>query len=171
MNLDCVAQWYVARTHPYGEVKAAGHLSRQGFNVYIPRYLKPLRHARRVEVVPAPLFPRYLFVNVDMATQRWRSILSTIGITHLVSNGDKPAAVHREIIDELKRREDAAGFIRLDRRPNFRPGDRVRVLSGAFADSLGLFEDVTDFERVTILLELLGRKVRVRLDISSLVAA
>lgn len=171
MNFDCASQWYVAHTQPHGEAKAAAHLSRQGFSVYLPRYLKRRRHARRVETVPTPLFPRYLFVNIDMGTQRWRAIQSTVGITHLVCNGDSPAAVHEGVIDALKRREDCVGFIYLGQRSHFRSGDKVRVQDGAFAETLGLFEGMTDNERVTILLDLLGRKVRVSLNIDSVVAA
>ena len=74
-------------------MKACWHLARQGFETYLPRYLKRRRHARRVEMLPAPLFPRYLFVAIDMATQRWRSISSTIGVTQLVCAGDVPAPV------------------------------------------------------------------------------
>ena len=42
---------------------------------------------------------------------------------------------------------------------------------GVFADCLGLFEGMGDRERVTILLDLLGRKVRVALDENFVVAA
>ena len=65
---------YVVQTQPHAESKAMGHLIRQGFATYLPRYLKRRRHARKIETVAAPLFPRYLFVTVDMETQQWRSI-------------------------------------------------------------------------------------------------
>ncbi len=68
------SRWYVAQTHPRAEAKAAEQLSRQGFQAYLPQYLKRRRHGRRVETVTAPLFPRYLFVSVDLATQRWLTI-------------------------------------------------------------------------------------------------
>ena len=83
-------RWFVAHTHPHAEAKATAHLNRQGFEIYFPRYLKRRRHARRIETVAAPLFPRYLFVAVDLTAQRWRSIYSTVGVTRLVCNGDDP---------------------------------------------------------------------------------
>ena len=164
-------QWYVAQTHPRAEEKAAAHLARQGFPIYLPRYLKRRRHARRVETVAAPLFPRYLFVAVDMAAQRWRSIQSTVGVMQLVRNGEAPAAVSNRIVEELKNRECGLGFIQLDQSPTFRLGDKLRVIDGVFCDSLGSFEGMSDGERVTILLDLLGRKVRVRLDAEFVTAA
>ena len=120
-------RWYVAQSHVHAESKAAMHLGRQGFEVYLPRYRKQRRHARRIDVVGAPLFPRYLFVSIDLETQRWHSIQSTIGITRLVGNSDEPSMVSPEIIKGLRDREDADGFVLLERRPRFRPGDRVRI--------------------------------------------
>ena len=68
------ARWYLIHSHPHAEAKASQHLQRQGFEIYIPRYLKQRRHARRIEKIPAPLFPSYLFVAIDMSSQRWLSI-------------------------------------------------------------------------------------------------
>ena len=75
------------------------------------------------------------------------------------------------VVDELRRREDEQGLIRLDLRPRLTPGAKVRVVDGVFSDCLGLFEGMADRERVAILLDLLGRKVRVVLDGESVAAA
>ena len=164
MSTDFCSRWYVVQTHPHAEAKASWHLHRQGFTAYLPRILKQRRHARCIERVAAPLFPSYLFVSIDMATQRWLAIDSTIGVTRLVRNYDRPAPVDEEIVAALKRREDAAGFVQLECRPRFARGDKVRVIGGALFDCCGLYEGMTGQERVAILLELLGRKVRVVLD-------
>ena len=164
-------RWFVAHTQPHAEGKATAHLNRQGFEIYFPRYLKRRRHARRIETVPAPLFPRYLFVAVDLAAQRWRSIYSTVGVTRLVCNGDKPSPVPDGVVEALKSREDTDGFIKLDRRLPFRAGDKIRVLDGVFSSCFGLFEGLAERERIAILLDLLGRKVRVVLDADLIAAA
>ncbi len=164
------SHWYVAQTHPRAEAKAAEHLTRQGFGVYLPHFRKKRRHARRIDVVKAPLFPRYLFVSIDVATQRWLSIQSTVGVARLICHGEAPAPVQRGIIETLRQREDDDGFITLPPRL-FKPGEELRVLDGAFTGTFGLFEGMTDSERVTILLDLLGRKVRVTLDAESVAAA
>jgi len=170
MTIELHPRWYVAHTHPHAEAKAAAHLNRQGFEIYFPRYLKRRRHARRIETVAAPLFPRYLFVAIDLNVQRWRSIYSTIGVNRLVCNGEDPTPVPDGIVGGLKGREDANGFIKLDRGPLFRAGDKIRVLEGALSSCIGLFEGMAERERIAILLDLLGRKVRVVLD-ADLVAA
>jgi transcriptional antiterminator RfaH len=159
------------QTQPHAERKAAAHLARQGFATYLPRYLKRRRHARRIDVVAAPLFPRYLFVEVDIAMQRWRSIYSTVGVSRLICTGDIPTPIPTYVVALLKAREDAAGFIRLDHQPRFRVGDKIRVLEGIFSDCLGLYDGMPDCKRVAVLLDLLGRKVRVLLDAEAVAAA
>jgi transcriptional antiterminator RfaH len=170
-NPSCPERWYAVLTHPHGEAKAMQHLGRQGFEVYLPRYLKRRRHARRDEVVAAPLFPRYLFVGVDHLSQRWRAVRSTIGVTDVVCQGDRPAMVENAIIQELRTHEDEQGLIRLQTRPHFSNGEKVVIVGGAFSNCFGLFDGMKDRDRVSILLDLLGRKVRVLLDAESITAA
>ena len=164
-------RWYVVQTQVNSEAKAAQNLLRQGYEIYLPRYLKRRRHARKVDFVAKPLFPRYLFVAIDMATQRWRSIQSTFGVSHLVTNGDEPATVPDGVVSALKAREDDRGFVGMEAKPAFALGDKVRVLAGAFMDSAGLFDGMGDHDRVAILLDMLGRKVRVHLDVDLVAAA
>ena len=162
--------WYAVQTKAHAEIKASEHLQRQGFQVYLPRYLKRRRHARVIDAVVAPLFPRYLFVKIDIAAQRWRSIQSTVGVSRLVYQGEYPAVVPDCVLGQIKAREDSRGIIQIDHQVTFASGDKIRVVDGAFADSVGLFDRMSDDERVTVLLELLGRKVRVVMDLD-LVAA
>jgi len=163
--------WHVVQVHLHAEKKAQVHLSRQGFETYLPLYLKRRRHARRTDTVATPLYPSYLFVRFNSSVHRWRSIHSTIGVVRLVCNGDLPAALDQAIIENLKSRENPQGFIQLDHRPKFALHDKVRISDGVFADCLGLVEGVSDRDRVVILLNMLGRKVRVLLDEELVVAA
>jgi len=165
------SRWYVVQTQVNREAKAAQNLQLQGYDIYVPRYLKQRRHARKVDFVARPLFPRYLFVAIDMATQRWRCVQSTFGVSRLVCNGDDPAAVPEGVVAALRAREDDKGFIKMDVRPAFTPGDKVLVLAGAFMDNTGLFNGMADHDRVLILLDMLGRKVRVLLSADLIAAA
>src|SRR5262245_18125368 len=164
-------RWYVVQTQANAESKAVLHLARQGFATYLPRYLKRRRHARRVDIVAAPLFPRYLFVEIDTTLQRWRSIYSTVGVSRLVSNGDYPVSVPDDVLGLLKCRENISGFVQLDHRPKFRTGDKIRILEGAFYDCLGIYDGMSDRDRVAVLLDLLGRKVRISVDAEAIAAA
>lgn len=162
--------WYAVHTHPRAELKALTHLRRQNYRVYLPCYGKEIRHARKSERVVRPFFPRYLFVQLDLARTSWRPIRSTTGVSELVSFGGQPAPLPAGVIEALQRQENAEGLIQLARQ-KYRPGDSVVVLRGPFARQLGLCDGVSDNERVAILLDLLGRKVRVVLDVAAIEAA
>ncbi|MGL4264114.1 MAG: transcription termination/antitermination protein NusG [Afipia sp.] len=155
------SSWFVAQTQPQSEIRAGANLIRQGFEIYLPRYLKTVRHARRVTMVKAPLFPSYIFVKID-AGQRWRAINSTQGVSRLVGHEGVPAALDANVIESLKEREGSDGlFENVCSRARFKAGDAVKVLQGVLDSCQGIFEAETDKERVTILLDMLGRKVRV----------
>jgi transcriptional antiterminator RfaH len=171
MNVVVDKRWYLVHTHPCSENRAAMHLRRQGFEICFPRYLKSRRHARRVETVAAPLFPRYIFVAVDLTDQRWQSIQSTVGVTRLVCRGDNPAEVPHFVINDLNCRLDDRGFVHFEQNTSYKLGEKIRVLDGAFSTCFGLFERITDSERVIILLDLLGRRVRVELNANKIAAA
>lgn len=154
-------RWYVVHTQPHHEVRADVNLRRQGFATYLPRYQRTRRHARRTETVVRPLFPRYLFVAIDLTRDRWRAIHSTFGVSHLVQAGDEPLSVPSGIVEEIRAREDGEGLVRLGLPPGVGPGSPVRLIDGIFQDAKGVLERVADNRRVAVLLELLGREVRV----------
>src|ERR1700736_4723640 len=111
--MTCGARWYVVHTQPKHEARADLNLRRQGFATYLPRYLRKRRHARRNEIVAAPLFPRYLFVAVDLARDRWRVIQSTFGVSHLVVVGGAPLPVPDRVVNAIRAREDRDGYVAL----------------------------------------------------------
>ncbi len=154
-------RWYVVHTQPHHEGRANANLRRQGFTTYLPRYLRSRRHARRTETVPRPLFPRYLFVGLDLACDRWRAIHSTFGVSHLVVAGDAPAPVPDGVVEEIWAREGSDGYVALGLPAGVGPGSRVRLIDGVFAEAKGVLERIADDRRVAVLLELLGREVRV----------
>lgn len=157
--------WYAAHTQPKGETLAADNLRRQGFDAYLPRYLRRRRHARRVDWAAVPLFPRYLFVRMDIEQVRWRAIHSTFGVQHLVCHGETPAALPAGIVEDIQAREDIGGLVAVKVAPPFAKGEAVQVTEGAFAEQVGLFDGMTDDERVSILLTLLGREIKVRVPV------
>jgi transcriptional antiterminator RfaH len=157
-------RWYAIYTKPRAEEQAQFHLGRQFFGkVYLPAYRKRRRHARRVDWVAAPLFPRYLFLQMDIAVTQWRAIRSTVGVVDIVRHCDTPLAVPHGVIDSIRAREDEQGLVEIS--PEiFEKDCPVRIRGGAFADQCGVFQCVNDADRVVVLLNLLGRQVRVQVS-------
>jgi transcriptional antiterminator RfaH len=163
--------WYVVRTQAHNETRAELNLRRQGLHTYLPRYIRTRRHARRTETVVRPLFPRYLFVALDLGRDRWRVVNSTSGVCNVIGTHDEPLAVPDGIVEEIRAREGRDGLITLGLPAGVEPGSRVRLIDGIFADTKGVVERVTDNRRIAILLELLGRNVRVFVPAEAVQAA
>jgi transcriptional antiterminator RfaH len=163
-------RWYVAVTQLHGEARAEENLVRQGFPVYLPRYRRTRRHARKTDVVLRPLFPRYLFVGLDLTRDRWRSVQSTFGVQGLVFSGEHPGAIPAAVVDAIREREGEDGLVQMGA-PAIPGGTRIRILDGIFEDTVGVFERVADKQRVAVLLQLLGREVLALLPNESVAAA
>ena len=154
-------RWYVARTLPQRELHAAKQLLNQGFRSFVPRYWKNRRHARKVETVSVPLFPRYIFVVVDRTRDRWRSINGTLGVDRLLMNGGGLSLYRTKSSRTSLPHRMWRGNIRFD--SHLKEGQTIKVTAGPFADLVGQLERLDDSGRVRVLLEILGGKVLVAL--------
>lgn len=161
-----MTRWYAVHTQAGSELWARSNLWERGIEVYLPRYLKRRRHARRTDWIATPLFPRYLFVRSDLGGGARKSIDTAPGVIRLLCMGKAPSPVADAIIAEIRAREGEDELVQLNEAAGWRPGDRVRVLSGALSECVGLFEGTDDQQRVLVLLNLLGRGVRVQLEAS-----
>jgi transcriptional antiterminator RfaH len=160
-------RWYVVQTQPSKELRAQTNLNQQGFTTYLPRYLRPRTHARRTEIVARPLFPRYMFVALDLTRDRWRAVQSTFGVTQLIASREEPVPIADGVLGEIRAREDENGFVSLGLPAGLEVGSRVRLIDGIFAEAQGILERIADDRRVSILLQLLGRDVRVLVPAAS----
>ena len=159
-----MTRWYVAYTQPGKENLAAGQLIAQGFKTYLPKYQKKICHARKVKNIRAPLFPRYLFVKIDLDCSPWRAINGTRGISYLLTMGEKPSAVPSGIVEEIKSRESQQKLIELEPFITYDPGDSLEITAGALSRQFGNFIRVDTNQRIVMLLQLLGRELEVRLQ-------
>jgi transcriptional antiterminator RfaH len=164
-------RWYCIYTQPRMELWAQSNLRERGFEVFLPRYLKQRRHARKTEMVGRPLFPRYLFVRADFSETSPRAASSAEGVVDLVRMGRDASPIRDEIIAELRTRQAEDGYIRLGRNASYNVGDRVRMINGSMCDQVGLFDCRSDDQRVFVLMNLLGREVRVRVSADDLAKA
>jgi transcriptional antiterminator RfaH len=148
--------WIVAQTESRAEAVVESRLLSDGWRVYLPR----CEELGRVVV----LFPNYLFVGFH---EIWRDVRWTTGVVHVLMAGEEPARVPDAIINEIKDRE-VDGLVALE--PKFKPGQRVRVVSGRFVNRIGLWDRQTNRERERVLLAMLGQWVPVQLPVGNLIA-
>lgn len=147
-------RWYCVMTQPRREAWAFENLARQGFRGWLPLMVRTVRHARRVTTVRTALFPRYGFLALDLARDRWRSVNGTFGVVGLLMEEDRPRPVPVGVVEHLQALADAEGAVRFGLEAE--PGRRVRVLTGPFADRLATVTRLDEKGRVALLLEILG---------------
>lgn len=154
-------RWYVVRTLAQRERHAVQQLTNQNYRAFLPLHLKNRRHARKVETISAPLFPRYLFVILDLTRDRWRSINGTFGVERLLMCTGGPQPVPPGLVENLMLSADEDGTVRFDYA--LHQGQRIKVAAGPFAELVGRLERLDDRGRVSVLLEIMGGSVRVAL--------
>ncbi|MDE2596774.1 MAG: transcriptional activator RfaH [Sphingomonadales bacterium] len=164
------ARWYVVETLPRKEMLAHSNLQMQHFKCFLPRYRKTRRHARKVDTVLAPLFPNYMFVELDTNLHSWRRINGTYGVKQLVgSEANLPTPMPSTAMQLL-----------MDRCPNgtasnmaseLQVGQKVKLSCGPFADMIGMIERIGERDRITILMNLLGSNVCVSMTADYLLPA
>lgn len=152
-------RWYVVATNPARETMAAIQLQNQGFKAYLPTRSKSVRHARKSVIVAAPLFPGYLFVELDPDRVRWRSINGTIGVRSLLSADSRPLPLPVGFVEGLLRLSDTEGRVCFG--PKLVAGEKAILLSGPFSDRIGIILSTAANGRVKLLLELLSSSVPV----------
>jgi transcriptional antiterminator RfaH len=152
-------RWHLAFTKPAAEQAAKSHLERQGYRVYLPLVQqKTLRRGKWTERISA-LFPRYLFVQLDSALQSLSPIRSTVGVAGLVRFGVDYTVVPNFIVSCLRSNEDPQTKLhKVKVNSWFTAGSAVRIARGALSGLEGIFESEDAGERVTVLLNLLGRE-------------
>lgn len=162
--------WFVVHTKPRQESVAREQLERQGYPVYLPRLSLPrLRRGRWADTIE-PLFPRYLFVAVEVGEQALAPVRSTRGVAAILKFGDQYAQVPSTLIEAMQGRADEAGLHVLTQ-AGLRQGDRLHIIAGPFEGFEAVFECERGVERARVLLDVLGRTTSVTLPTAFIVPA
>ncbi|MEI7612367.1 MAG: transcription/translation regulatory transformer protein RfaH [Betaproteobacteria bacterium] len=155
-----VSGWYVAYTRPRQEVRAFENLGNQGFRCLLPRIdVEYLRNGRSVTVSEA-LFPRYLFVYLEVGRSNWAAIRSTRGVARLVEFGGAAARVPSALMDALAEQPAKQKAL-------FEAGDQLKVINGPFvgieAELLRMYKTPEGEARVMVLMDILTRPQQISL--------
>jgi transcriptional antiterminator RfaH len=152
--------WYCIHTKPQKESAVEFYIRRElALETYYPR-LKRQKTIRRVKRwIIGPLFPRYVFCRLDLDTH-YRGVRYAPAAIDFVTFGERPTAIGDDVINELKGwAADAVDIITIQ--PRLKCGDIVEITDGPLQGLRAIVErDMTDRERVTILLSTLAYQAR-----------
>lgn len=154
--------WYAIHSKPRQEERALENLQRQGFEAWLPMLtVEKVLRSKLVQVVE-PMFSRYLFIRLDTEQTNWSPIRSTLGVSKLVSFGNRPAVVADELIEALQQLPEQAPQ-RL-----IQPGQQVKIVSGPLRGLEGIYQQADGELRAMVLIELLNKQHRIVTDMQDL---
>ena len=159
--------WYVVHCKPKSEHIAQDNLERQGFVCYLPM-LKVYSPRKASQVRHEVMFPRYLFCQTSSPDQSIAPIRSTLGVLTLVRFGSQPAVLDASIITQIRQLESHEQARDAGDLSGLQAGDAIRVVSGPLASLEGLIHQVSD-QRIAVLLELLGKPLKINLKLSEII--
>lgn len=148
-------RWLLIYTKPNLENTACNNLFLMfGFQVYFPRIKRMTVLRGKLSFNIRPLLERYLFVKHGSGIG---NVNNVPGVSHLLMVGERAAAVHNSVIDELRKREDQEGFIQLQKPEGFHRGQKVTVFNsdGEPSDFSAIFQEMTGAYRARVFLQML----------------
>jgi transcriptional antiterminator RfaH len=160
--------WYVARTKPGKEQRAATGLAQLQVDVYLPilRKDKPRAGRRGWE----PLFPGYLFASFDPTSNRWRAARSAPNVAYFLGQEGHPSPLPDDFIPALKAHTERTNGGR--GLSCFSAGQRVIITHGPFEYMEAVFDRrLSASGRSRVLLQLLHRLVPLDLPTEHLKSA
>ena len=154
--------WYLVYTKPKQERLSQENLQRQGYETYLPLIRGRKRRQGKITQVIEPMFSRYIFIKLNTVTDNWSPIRSTLGVTGIVRFGLQPTAIPENLIKAIKAKDNEEG-IQDAAVQQLNEGDKVRIAEGPMYGYEGIFVNKSNQERVTILLDIIGKPTRVEL--------
>ena len=156
--------WYVVNTKPHSEFKVINYLNSKNITIFMPKLLVSRSHARQVKKVLRPLFPSYFFVYINIE-RSFRIVKSTIGVKGMLTNGNKPTCVHHDIMQNLFNSTDTNGIVKKLAVNEFKIGQKLEINEGLFKGKIGSFYGMSAKDRISVLLDFLGRKSKISVSI------
>jgi transcriptional antiterminator RfaH len=149
-------EWFILQFKSNSHRQAAKNLSQQGFKIFLPLHDTTSQKLSRFTNTSKPLFPGYMFIRFDQAESEWHKINNTYGVSRLISSKSIP----NSFVDNLMKRYDSLGNLLPMKK--LKKGDQVTVLKGPFANFIATVEKYEADQRISILMDLMGRKTKVQ---------
>ena len=164
-------RWYVVHTYSGHENKVKTNLEKRVeylglgekiFRVEVPQKTVTVVKNGRRQDKDEKVFPGYVLVEMIMDDDSWFVVQNTAGVTKFVGANKKPIpAKESEIRKIIHKVQVQTAKIELD----VKVGDKVRIISGPFADFVGSITEVySDKAKLRANVSIFGRETPVELE-------
>ena len=165
-------RWYIVHTYSGYENKVKSNLEKRIeymnmgdkiFRVEVPQKTVTQIKAGKKQEKEEKIFPGYVLVEMIMDEDSWYVVRHTAGVTRFVGSAKKPIPAKDSEIKKVIGRttSSAPQKIELD----VKPGDKVRITSGPFAEFVGDITEVyPDKAKLRANVSIFGRETPVELE-------
>ena len=160
-------RWYVAHTYSGYENKVKASLEKiienRGlghmiFDIRIPVETIVEKNGDEEKETEIKVFPCYVLIKMVMNDETWHAVRNITGVTGFVGPGSKPVPLTDEEMIPLGIKQDNVVV-------DFVEGESIRVVSGAWADTVGVIQSLNvQKQSLTINVELFGRETPVEIS-------
>jgi transcription antitermination factor NusG len=150
--------WWVAHTKPRCEKKLAQYCKREGLSATLPCYKSHHRYRGKTAVFVKPLFPGYVFLQIEDAQRQ--SVLQSDYVANLLVVLDQDLFVRQ--LEEILTALDADVELRLA--PAIGVGMRVQIKSGPLRGLEGWVEHRSGPQTVLLRLDFIGQAAAVKVE-------
>jgi transcriptional antiterminator NusG len=170
-DADLPRQWFVVHCYSGYENKVKRNLEQRItsmdmedyiFDVIVPTEEEiEVRDGKR-RTYQRRVFPGYILVEMSLTDDSWYVVRNTPGVTGFVGMGTKPTPLREEEVQRIITRMEAeAPTVKV----TFKPGEKVRIVQGPFADFIGNVDDINmEKGKVRVMVSFFGRETPVELD-------
>ncbi len=153
--------WFLVQCKPKQDLRAFENLQRQGYECLMPLHRVVQLKKGKLVAKEEPLFPGYVFIELDSVQDNWMPIRSTRGVSQIVRFNSTPLSVPSIVIKNI-RLKDIHTTVKLI------PGDTVEINHIGCQGLDAVFMEMDGTERVILLLNLLHRESYISVPITKL---
>ena len=161
------AHWYVVHTYSGYENKVKVDIEKtienrklqdQILEVSVPlQEVEELKNGQRKSSMKK-MFPGYVLLYMIMNDDTWYVVRNTRGVTGFVGTGSKPVPLTEEEMENLGVRTN-------DLIVDFKVGDTIKVVKGAWEDTIGVIQSIDlQKQKIIINVDMFGRETPVELN-------
>lgn len=170
--------WYIVQTYSGFENSVKENLLRRIetmqmenliFQVMIPEEMKTEKKADgSIKEKMVKMFPGYVFIEMIVTDDSWFVVRNTPGVTGFLGSsggGTKPIPLLPDEINPILKK---CGLLQVQKL-NAKPGQNIKVAGGPFAGQIGIIDAIDDEKgKVSVLVEMFGRKTPIELDFAEI---
>jgi transcription antitermination factor NusG len=152
--------WFALQVKGNYENVVAAHLGGKGYEWFLPLYMSRSRWSDRWKEIKRPLFPGYLFCQLDPMNRI--PILTIPGVARIVGTAKSPVAIDETEIAAIH--ATVKSGLPTQPWPYLQIGKRVRIEYGPLYGLEGILLDFKGEHRLVLSVTLLQRSVAVEVD-------